>query len=682
MQEMPKPNKFILSYYGQSAEVEPDNHADIELLLSRADGHGVDKAFTTDFTFSRSASKIFQALDAQYGKSTICTMSFYKRDDSQTALENGTLWNMVLFATLSADFSTYSLDNGIVSISFTENSVRKQIDDNKSTDYDIPLNDTIPATGAQRTLLYTGVTTDASNQLTGISGNMEKLTGVNKFLIQANHSTSAPSTTFNYFNDDETVINYMRLVALKDNTPTIEVKLGTIIIKVIDSTPSVFQKIRLVKILLNGSHVELFKWVFPSWYQDLTAVYYTFADDEIHTINTVEFIAGETLAWMFESSVEGDAIVQSIENNYLKVVSVESTVFVTYPIKVCTYKWLLQQILLNIAPACTLNWLLPDADDELAKMVTCLSSSSALAQMENPYITSNFDKIMKALSVEYSAGYKIEGSTITVCRISEMYTDVKAMDVLPIEGVVENNDDTHVFGRVVVGYETDDDVENGTLEFNCKNTFTIPNTLANDKELNLVHPFKGGCYTIEKFLKNKKQSSTTTQTSDNKIFVFSVDPFVEAGITELYRQGVFGGNGTEFNVPISPMRLLMQNARYLGISTHPSATPQLIFTSTDKKADVTFKCALLDNVDITENDGTQDYLSTPMQNPLFLPKTIDFQTGLRLWNMDTINASLYKYFELYDKNANKTYKYYINDLSLRMTEVDSQEFSGLIKSIE
>ena len=673
MQEMPKPNRFVLNYYGQSTDVEPDNHAEIELLLSRSEGHGVDKAFTTDFQFSGKASKILQQLDLDYGKAAICTMSFYKRNDSLTALESGQLWSMTLFATLSADFSTYSLDNGIVSISFIENSVLKQLEENKSTDYDILMDE-------GKTLSYTGITTDASNKLSALTGNMDKITGVNKFIFQCTRSTSQMSTVFNYFNADETVLNYIYLSALKTNTPTIEVKLGTVIIKVADSIPSAFQKIGLVKILLDGSYVELYKWVFPSWHEDATNVYYTFTDNTIHMISATEFLAGETLALMFESAVDGNASIQNVDGCYVKILSVEPTIFVDYPINVCSYEWLLEKVLALIAPTHTLVWSLPESTDTGLHFLTCLTSASALAQAEKPYITSNFEKIMKALLCEYGAGYKVEGDVITICRMSELYTNVKAIDVLPINNVVEENDDTHVFNRVVVGYETDSDVTNGTLDFNCKNTFIIPYTKG-DKELDLVHPFKGSPYTIEKFLKDKNESSTTNKLSDNNLFVFAVDPFM-AGTTALYRSGVTGGNGSEFNVPISPMRLLIQNARYLGISSFPSATPQLIFTSTDRKADVTFRCSLFETEAITENDGTGSYITEPMKNPLFLPKTLTFQTGIKLWDMDLINASLYKYFELYDKNAKKTYKYYINDLSLRMTDVDSQEFSGLIKAIE
>jgi len=394
------------------------------------------------------------------------------------------------------------------------------------------------------------------------------------------------------------------------------------------------------------------------------------------------FIEGDQLALILNTSRSSIHTFEAVDT-YLEIESFESTVFVDRPIQVCTHEWLLQRILDKIVPSgYTFVWNLPasTAYNNSKPFAPCLASSSSLAQSTAPVITCNFEKLMMSLRCLYGAGYKIEGSIITIDYPDNFYTDVKAFDVIPINGVKESNDNTNVYNRIVVGYETDADVPNGVFDFNCKNTFTIQNGLTEEKELNLVHPFKGSCYTIEKFMKDKAADSTVNKTSDNELFIFAVHPFL-TNTTTLYRTNISGFDSTVYNVPISPMRLLMANARFIGVSLYPSLTPSLTFTSTERNANVTFQCQNFEALPITENDGTGLYITSLLSNPLFLPKSLDFQTGIRLWDMDIINASLYKYLELVDKNTNKVYKVWINDLSLRMTQVNSQDFSGIIKSI-
>jgi len=581
---------------------------------------------------------------------------------------------------MSADFSTFEYENGVVTLSFIENSVRKLIEDNKGADYDIPLNE-------GKTLSYTGVNLNQSNKISGITGSCWEIKTGESYVINGMRSTSAFSSNFNFYDSNDEPYKYIYAKVLKDCTADLKINLGRI---VIECNGILFgnwsDKIGLYRLNASGipyNNAPLKEWssTHASNY-GIGKIHVTYDYNLDVSLLGQTFIEGDQIALIINTDRSSIKTFESVDT-YLEIESFESTVFVDRPVQVCTHEWLLKKILDKIVPSgYTFVWNLPNSNtyDPLKPFVPCLASSSSLAQSPAPVITCNFEKLMMSLRCLYGAGYKIEGSIITIDYPDNFYTNVKAFDVIPINGVKESNDNTNVYNRIVVGYETDADVPNGVFDFNCKNTFTIPSGLTEEKELNLVHPFKGSCYTIEKFMKDKSSDSTINKMSDNELFIFAVHPFL-TNTTTLYRTNIIGNDPTVYNVPISPMRSLIANARLIGVSLYPSATPSLAFTSTERNANVSFQCSDFETLPITENDGTGDYLTSILINPLFLPKSIDFQTGIRLWDMSIINESLYKYLELLDKNTNKVYKFWINDLSLRMTQVNSQEFSGIIKEI-
>jgi len=193
MNRMPKPNRWTLSFYGETLICEPDNWRDIELALSRSsDSHGVNKSFTSDFVFSRNVASALRNLDALYGKSTVCTITFEKRQND---------WSYKLFSVMSADFSTFEYENGVVTLSFIENSVRKLIDDNKGTDYDIPLNE-------GKILSYTGINLNQSNKISGITGSCWEIKTGESYVINGMRSTSAFSSNFNFYDSNDQPYQY------------------------------------------------------------------------------------------------------------------------------------------------------------------------------------------------------------------------------------------------------------------------------------------------------------------------------------------------------------------------------------------------------------------------------------------------------------------------------------------
>jgi len=248
------------------------------------------------------------------------------------------------------------------------------------------------------------------------------------------------------------------------------------------------------------------------------------------------------------------------------------------------------------------------------------------------------------------------------------------MDVVPINGVKIKADTEHVFNRVEVGWDTDDDIDNGQFEPLCKNVFSISSDVQ-DKTLDLVSPFKGSPYTVEQYMKEKALESSKTKQQDNDVFVFCVHPFEESDNTTLYRDHLPAS--TLFNIPLTPMRFLIANGNYIGVSLY-NRSKRLIYVSTDRTASGRFRLAY-DAGYIDEDDGLNFGLSNALSAALFRPEAIKLSTCVKTPNKAAIDAMRHKYFTSIDEKNGITYDFYINDVSLPLTVGKEQEWRGLIK---
>jgi len=658
---MGEESKFTLQY-GDALEAEatPNNWRDVEMGIARNGVEfGVNREITSEFTFSRNAAEIIRNLSTQYGMKAVCALRFEKRKDD---------WTYADFNTFKLDFSTISNEGRNTSIRCLENSVRKQIDDNKSTPYDLVLpKDLI--------LDYVGVSKDRTNKLSARNGDTDKYSSSNYF-IPSNRTQIAPSDLFTISSKS------MNATCKVANTASIELKIGSVYVGTNYTSENC--RLQIVKIKTNGSaevltstsgvYCSFEKTGFGGTINGINYAY-TARFDLNATYNfTTAFLANEKLAfWWTRGGSSSTFAVCQATGTTLRIITTEASIFQNVQIPIVTYKWAVEQILAKIAPTASLTYNLPVLTSSKG-FVTVLTSSTGLQKADAPVITLKFTDLMKALQCEYGADYDVTGSVVRIDYPETFFTATKACDVIPINGVKTEIDTTHVYNKVRVGYETDENAVNGTLEVNCINTFTIESGLTEEKELDLVHPFKGSMYTIEQFMSDKSDDSTKTKTSDNDIFVFAVGNFTTTAT--LYRTYITQGNlpAMAYNLPISPMRLLMANGKYLGVSY-----TSIIFSSTGRKAD--YNCQFPWESTMTYENAMNSSLAILMASPLFLAQKISFETAIRIQDLAFINANLYNYYELVDNNAGKTYKMWIKDITLRLTAVNAQSWVGMIKSI-
>lgn len=735
---MPSANRYILYYLGGSLECCPNNWTAFEMGIVRS-GFGMNREITAELVFSGVASTWIQAMYATSKHQAVMTMTFEKRNN---------LWEYDMFNTFQADFSTYSIVNGKVSLTFIENSVRRLIDDNKSTEYEFPLPD---ESGTSDYLDYEGISYDKKNKLfiqpprpTPTSpASSYKLTRVSTIwdALMAKKTIRESSAFYE--------MPYARDAGIRFKaacTPTIRIRAGVIAVSSTYDVSKAGAAIGVIRraadgtvSLLTDNNNDPVSWdTEVSYGVDHKQLNFTINKEVVITNKT--FATGEVLIFCVGiTDASTDSVwVRQAQNSYMQIESIEPSLIVGRQIPIVSHEWMLEKLLRKMVPqfadevayplASILDYNLPTLTGATT-FALALSSSSGLTNADTPTIKSSFDKIMKSLGVQYGADYDITGNLMRVDYGDTFFTNVKAMDVEPVGEVTIKADTTHVYNRIVAGYETSDDATNGGLEYNCKNTFSIPNTSKDDKELNLVSPFIGSPFTIEQHLTDKEVSSTEGKNDDNSIFIFAVNPVVDHSTT-LYRStltltsgyrinkwftegayrfyttilgttkiaedanlfyydyltgGTYIWNGTEYvlneadlnnlpvkayNTVISPSQIIMANIRYIAISLGLSKI--ITFASTDRKADYYHT---INGVKYYENAISPDLVTTP----LFQAETVEFQTAQEFASLTAINGSLYKYFSFLDKNTGITHNYYIKDITLQLTRVDSQEWIGLTK---
>jgi hypothetical protein len=677
--EMPKPNTFTL-FLRNAADVfisvlscEPDNWRELEMGIVR-ETLAVNREITSEFIFSGTVATSLKAHYTTYGFSARATLNFAKRSND---------WTYAAFNTFTADFKTYKYSNRKVTLTFMENSVRQALEDNMTTKYEFVMPDTYK-------LSYTGVSMNVTNVLRPDEGLMPYVS--NSCWVMKGFRSARENSTYLGFSDTAgTAYGRMQAQVLVSTTVTIKITLGVVNLMK-DGIVARFAKLRLLKGTIQGSNIVINKFQTPLYSWDATDYsdnYYWFEDQTERTI-TATCLAGEYLLLCFDETAAGATQVYLISADTLtmSLVSTEASRFQAYNVSVVPHEWLLAQLLARIAPTAVLDYNLPAFDSAVAQ-IPVLASSQSLLRTASPVITCSLEDVFKSLRCLYGADYDITGTSVRVDYPSTFF-GASALEVVPVTEPTFEADTEHVYNRIKVGYETDDDAYNGQMEFNCINTFTIDKS--GDKELDLVHPFKASMYTIEQFLRDKDESSSTSKESDNDVFLFSVHPFNQGTITDttiLYR-GTIGGTqiasygtlpDTAYNVPLSPMRLLLANAAYIGVSVHKK-TKALVFASTDRNASVRTLCPWETTYTsgVSENNGLVGQpISTLMASPLFVPEIVRFDTAHKFWTLASINDNLYKFFSFTDKKTLEVHYFYIKDVTLQLAWINSQTWIGLTK---
>jgi hypothetical protein len=557
-------------------------------------------------------------------------------------------------------------------------------------DIDVPIQATRSPNPDAYTLLYTGLSRDIENVFapalvsfdspsTVIPGVLVKRTATDRLLFA----------------------DKMGATSLYSGNYTIKYKLGKIVILDTRLRDASTYKMRLNKYTARTLVSTIKEWRYTNRVQLSfieTGDYLYIFEDSAEYSQIINLNVNESL--VLEVTHEHLSEVHSYEGTRLSFSYITESLYSNYMVYGMTQKQALTALLAKITP-CTLVYNIPDT--------LFLASESCLAQSLEAKLSLTLDDIKKSLRCS-GAAMSVSGTTVTVDYVDNLFSGTLGGTLVPINNPVFEYSNEHVYGSVRVGYKVNNDAEKSIF---CENVFKLSD---DEKELDLVSPFKASPYDIEEALDKLRTSSTKKQDYSTDIFIFDINAF------DAYNQATLNKDyylrtsiGGEYNLRLSPMNILLSNERYLLVSGNP------VFASSDGEDGATIKGfvryssytnltdaitnltgralnitvrfldvsigqiryynytgATIEDADWLDTDNWTEvaYLKerevTFTKDPLFYPYSIVFDTSQRLTTLDTT-----KYYAVVDNFSNKTYNFFINDISLQLTKVESQSWNGI-----
>jgi hypothetical protein len=459
-------------------------------------------------------------------------------------------------------------------------------------------------------------------------------------------------------------------------TATVTLRIGTVVIA--QSGTSYGSHIYLTKV-----HAGVTTHYFTITPTSGTGSTPTFSDSETYTF-TIPMATWDELYLYWNTSNDPTTVeVLSAPELRLNIVSYEAQAFTDYPIQIITAEDVIEALLAKMcATPPTLTYSLTHT-----YYLPALTSAQGLTQQDDPVINVSFEDVMKMLLCLYGADYELTDDTatddtiLTIAPAATLLSATAAETLTSVRGVKTKLQKQHIYGRVTVGYETDEGAKNGTFDPLCKNTFKLGDS---ENELDLICPFKASPTTIEQFILDKNASSSTTKDSDTSVFLFCVAPIV-SGQTSLYKThtiiqnpNVRLVNTNYYNLPFSPMRMLIANARYLKVSLWDTTNAPL-FISTDRTAQLISIIPSTETAVVIEYNGASAALAAGMATPLYKPISVEMSCVMDFWDRTKINTYPRRYFTALDEKSGITYNFFINDVSLPLTKRETTDFLGLEK---
>lgn len=743
--------KYTLQYGAETLDCEPVNWADFQVAVSRED-HTLKRDFTTDLTFSGRASTLLQEAYNATSKGSIVTLLVERLNTAD--------WSYIAFRTLRANFIGFSIEKGLSTLSFYEDTLRLSIENLKDIEYTLD----VPQT---RTIRYNGMDKVRNNTLSLINGECASIgTTTKRYVAQCTHQ-SEYSNSVTFLRPDGLERGTTRFEALRDCSITLKVHLGIMAMRCYipyGGSNYTGGKMQVVK-LRNGTFSIIDSFSATSYYAEKGGVRDTFDYPE-RTYN-LSLLDGDEVFLAYLPFLGATSVVATgidTLNTFMIVTDVSDSPYQDYRVTALTPYEVCSGILTKMGISATVT--MPTINNFWDIYLT---GKESLAQKSDAKLVTTWSDIIEFM---YMLGYAVDytDTSVVFSLITDNYQNIEADEVDILNGFSTTDDDTHVFSSVVVGYDTSDaDIEEGEKDIMCKNTFTLNKNV--DKKLEITTKYKASPYTIESAIKSAREDSSKTKSTDSDIFVFVVkkddyeisytseantyisnvlmletlsgyttynvtlDPnykytisgFLDAGKihllyvrngegiayegvlndttfvdyellveadyvyivnkdtvpfvinairkdAELYRERTSTTiTETNYNEPITPMRILIRHGNYLGVSFVGMST-NMVFESTERSSDATIQLPY-ETEPLNENEATSSVLQSALNSPLFLPVIFRFKSAYNLQSMSDLFVN--KYYKFLDKNTGIMHKGFIYSLSLQLAMLRECEFQML-----
>lgn len=702
---MPNRVKYSIIYNGTETyfKTSPSGWDGEAMALSREDNYGLNRKIENELTFTKDGAKILRNIFLSGGYAAKAKLRIYTRSN---------LFVMNQFGEFDIDFSNYKYNyKKGVTIQTKNMDLYALWNTYKSTDYQLYY----PTSGNDvKYIDYSGVTMWHNNlmQMTPWSDFTDyHLGGDGAAFYAIPHNRSTPEYTSDIqWVDPETEDFYVRPLCKATKEVIINAK--------------IFLDLKITYSLLMGAGTpSMVLATAPDIGMDVgrTVIHkfdYTGGDagttgGEIffnYDLTNFQFTLKKDWYLFFafwipgakKESLDAMEIGNSI-NTYIDIYSYSSSGFSAYKIQAVTHEYLIRTILQRIYSDFWGTEKYPQLNFEVDfPYLDLISSTPAILQKPSNerYITTSLDKVLESLDKLRCIGLKFEGDTLTVCFRSECYpVSTNTQTIIPSHEIEEKTDDKYIYNKVSYGndYSPNSDDSNGSYEFNAKNTATLKtNNVTDEKQYDLVLPFKTSCIEIENYMNNQLKSETSDTSSstsiDTDIFMFACvnvknnpenNPFY--GLYRGYSVNPVSKLDSEtlYNAPFSPRRILNAHLSFLAVTGW--LNPQsIIWQSCDY--DATFYCQMdYENAIIYEGNAPNNsgrYIDISNITPMFIPVIATCEIAKMIENITDIQGNeAYKEYQIYDMVNNRTYQGWADTISYDLDKRQARTLDLRLKQL-
>lgn len=665
---------------------------EITTALIRGVFHGINSEQTAPISFAYDARDFFRDIFLTYGAFAKVNLRIDKRNED---------WTYTEYTTFVCDFKTFKDDCDYVTLELKENSLRELISSKMDTEYDVEVVGDLPQDGWDVTLI---------NQLPFLSSNTVQSKSGTPININYYHESGIAyyksqirgQRTDNRFLSTHFIFTYSNLVPFDfcgfqctvDITQKIKFRLKLHLILYAYIAP--YTLIRLIRLRGSDEYV-LSEYLPTSFTKDES--YRPFKFDVVFDRPEIEieydFKAGDLVFLQIyqsesdgEISYEGNEITDS-QDTYIKIVDEINSDFSLRGTYFFTHKKALQKVLHEISPNAVLDYKLSYAN----YIPALISNRTILDQLQDPFV--GFSKvrlklkdILESLDYLYDIGVDIDGNTITIDYVQNMYKNTKSMDLVCNQVEISYND-KFCYNNVVVGTDTSKDlnVTYGIYSPFTEKTFTIAENVisADDNKLEIKHPYKIDQYSIDKWwtdlLNNEKKvkDDTSTEIAMVALELNPVDGYYFPIRAEYITPEFTLTQRAEdyYNIPFTPKRLLINKMKSLTPLFFGIGNDTLKWTSNKVQLANGF-ISKMDYEDANiEEDTDLDFSTT---DKIHLPLSCNISTSIDANDLLSIKNNKYEYVMLTDKKGN-SYKCYISKLISKIGKTSSNNCELIIKEL-
>lgn len=719
MKLFPKRYKYYLVANSEEIELDsdPKGWEEQAISLNRNDDFGINSEQTIPTGFPRLSKNFIKSIFDNSGFMSTIYLKIKKRLS---------LLNISDYYTAKLDFSTAVYDRDLFTVEGKENSIYAKIKEKKSTKYTIPMPDVNPMY-----LYYDGVKILAKNimgyraeaedmEYTSIFNspfyfNFERIT--NRYTANMYFAGSTDAQT-NYPNKPfRMIFHATQAVNINLKITCDEIKQRCVTIDAIDLP------VNQLFVMIGINHIDLFEWSYmgivsnnyAEWEKDgyILRWYfkkYLYKDNYCifpHYDYRLDTKTGESIFYNinmdlnttvrkgahpvlctytdFYRNLIGSTLFfigLSVTNMEVSVIDKTTSAKNGDLIQVVTHKWWIGALLDKILEGIDYNLIYDDDIEE--NYLPLLTSTDEVNEYKDRYIHGTIQDALLSVNTLFMTAVKIYGNTIRICKREKAYPQTGTpIQIINLSEATWKVDMTHVYNKTIAGWDKGDfDDINGVYEALTKNTYENNIDIGEEKTLEIVHPYYGSPMAIENYISEKAENKDKDNAKDKKIFIFACNKTPNGNghytLCRSYSQAPTGQFDIEtyYNLPMSPMRILMAHKKYRDISAWRNGIVTN-FTMSERDAIVTSKMTWESSVVYENATGI-----IPTGDILFAPVLFNIKTSVDFDSIDEIiGENSYRRIVGYSDDIG-TIEGWINKIAVQTGKRDVEQWELQAKEVE